>query len=86
MAWLAYPAALDDLENLLVSQNLTGLVLWSGQAVSPDEIAYEMGTPTAVMRSAILGQTSGAAFLQRVKSALDPARRFPSTKVYSIVR
>lgn len=86
VVWLAYPARLDDLENLLVSQNLTGLVLWSGLAASSDESAYEMETPTAMMRSAILGQTSGAAFLQRVKSALDPAQRFPSTKVYSTVR
>ena len=70
VAWLAYPPPLDDLASLLTSQNLAGLVLSGGSAAAED-------IPTTV-RSPLLGQLSGGVFLQRVKSALDPAHRFVS--------
>jgi glycolate oxidase FAD binding subunit len=78
VAWLACPAPLDDLASLLVGQNLAGLVLLDGSAASQAEYSTVMEAPTAAVRSTTLGQVSGAAFLQRVKSALDPASRFVS--------
>jgi glycolate oxidase FAD binding subunit len=57
-AWVAWPAALSDLHELLVAQGLSGLVVWGPP-----------GRP-------LLGVSGGGAFAQRVKAALDPAKKF----------
>lgn len=80
VAWLACPAPLDDLASLLASQNLAGLVLSGGSAFPQDEFSSVLEAPTAAVLSTTLGQSSGPAFLQRVKSALDPAHRFASAR------
>ena len=61
VAWLAWPEPISSLESLLNDQKLSGLVLWSG--------AQTVTQP-------LIGARTGAAFFQRVKSALDPVKRF----------
>jgi glycolate oxidase FAD binding subunit len=77
VAWVACPAPLDDLASLLLSQNLAGLILLDGSATPRAEFSLE-GDMRAAARPAMLGRVSGDAFLQRVKSALDPVHRFVS--------
>jgi glycolate oxidase FAD binding subunit len=61
VVWLAWREPISNLQSLLDQQKLSGLVIWGG---------------AQPLTQLLIGVRTGAAFFRRVKSALDPAKRF----------